>query len=165
VALAQIRARFRASHEAVVDMPPVIGTGLNRVDARHFDGVDRLQHPFNLRPAGEAQQDLATRANEGDGGVGFTRSNGPQNVDARHHGAEIVRRPTDIGEDAVRREAEDAPPAVEDLFGDIAAEADPMLDPLLQPDQLDVREAVGCARSCAVPPSSGNSRASRARSM
>ena len=100
MALAQIRARLLTSREAVVDMPPMIGTGLNRVDARRFDGVDRLQHALDFRPAGKAQQDLATRANEGNGGVSFTRSNGPQNADARYHGAEVVRRPTDIGEDA-----------------------------------------------------------------
>jgi hypothetical protein len=79
---------------------------------------------------GKAQRDLAAGANKGNGGVGFSRSNSSQKVDTRHHGAEIVRRLPDIGEDAVRCEAEDARPTVEDLFGDIAAKADPMLDPV-----------------------------------
>ncbi len=31
-----------AGRESVLDVPPVIGTGIGRVDARAFDGVDRL---------------------------------------------------------------------------------------------------------------------------
>jgi hypothetical protein len=54
-----------------------------------------------------------------------------------------IRRPPDIGENAVRREAENAPAAVEDLLGDLVTEADPVLDLLLDPDQLDMRQVVG----------------------
>ena len=63
-------------------------------------------------------------------------------VDPGDDGPEVTRRPTHIGNDAVRREAQDATTAVEDLLTDVTAEADPMLDPLLMPDQFDTGKAV-----------------------
>jgi hypothetical protein len=48
MALARIGARFVAGGEPVVDMPPMIGTGLGRIDARLLDGIDRLQYAFDL---------------------------------------------------------------------------------------------------------------------
>jgi hypothetical protein len=41
------------------------------------------------------------------------------------------------------READDATPPVEDLFMDRMAEADPVLDLLLAPDQFDRGEPTG----------------------
>ena len=58
--------------------------------------------------------------------------------------AEVVRRPAHEGEDAVRREADDPPPAIEDLLLGDSSEANPVLDALLEPRQLDMREC-GCS--------------------
>ena len=63
-------------------------------------------------------------------------------------GAEVPRRPTDVGDDAVRREAQDAAATIEDLLGNIAAEADPVLDLLLMPDQFDVGERLLMEARC-----------------
>ena len=146
MALAGVGARQISGGETVVDMLPVVGAGLGRIDADLFDGVDRLQHALDFRPAGNAQQDLAAGAHVRNSRIGFAACDGAQNVDARDDGAEIVRGPADIGEEAVRREAQDAPAAVEDLLGDLMTEADPVLDLLL--DQISstcVRLSDGCS--------------------
>ncbi len=57
-------------------------------------------------------------------------------------GAEVPRRPADVGDNAVRREAQDAAAAIEDLLRNIAPETDPVLDLLLMPDQFDMGERV-----------------------
>ena len=128
--------------EPVVNMPPVVGTGVGGIDADLLDGIDRLQHPLDPRPARDAQEDLPARAHVGNRREGFAAPDGAQDIDPRDDGAEVARRPADIGDDAVRREAQDAAAAIKDLLADIAAKADPVLDPLLMPDQFDVGERV-----------------------
>ena len=98
--IARVRPRLVAGDQAVVDMPPMIGSGVGWIDAERFDGVDRLQHTFNLRPAGQAQENFAARAHEGHGRERLAGMDGAQNVDARDDGAEIVRGPADVGDDA-----------------------------------------------------------------
>src|SRR5277367_4191453 len=83
VALAQIRARLLVGREPVVNMPPVIGTGIDRIDAELLDRVDRLQHALDLRPAGDAQEDFPAGAHIADGGKGFARMRSSQDVDSR----------------------------------------------------------------------------------
>jgi len=51
---------------------------------------------------------------------------------------QIVGDPADEGENTAGKEADDAPAAVEDFFVDIFAEANPVLDLLLDPGQFDV---------------------------
>ena len=121
----------------------MIGTSIHRIDAELLDGVDGLEHALDLGPAGKAEQNLAARPHKWHGREGFAGHDSAQDVDPRDDRAEVVRRPPDIGEDAAGREAQDTTPAVEYLLGDIVAEADPLLDPLLEPDQLDMRERVG----------------------
>ena len=70
--LARVGARCVASREPVVNMPPVIGTGVGGIDAELLDGVDRLQHALDVRPARDAQKDFAAGPHIGNGGVGFT---------------------------------------------------------------------------------------------
>ena len=60
--LPRVEARRVAGREPVLDMPPVIGTGVGRIDAELLDRVDRLQHALDLGPAGEAQEDFAAGA-------------------------------------------------------------------------------------------------------
>ncbi len=56
---------------------------------------------------------------------------------------EAVRRPADKGKHRIRAERDDAPPPIDDALGGDLAEPDPMLDLLLGPGQLDMREPVG----------------------
>jgi hypothetical protein len=69
MARGQIWARLLAGRQSVVDMRPVTGTGGGGIDARLFDGIGGLQHALHFRPAGDAEQDLATRAQMRNGGV------------------------------------------------------------------------------------------------
>ena len=59
MAIPAVGSRRFASSEAVVDVAPVIWTGIGGVDAELLDGIDRLQHALDLRPAGLAQVNLA----------------------------------------------------------------------------------------------------------
>src|SRR5690606_3173205 len=111
------------------------------------------------------------------GGAGF---DGAHDVDARDDGAVVVGRPSHEGEDGAGAEGDDAPPAVDDPLTGLAAKADPVFDPLLDPGQFDMGErieAVGGRHRAAAnaggrgaghkgsPSSVGNSRASKSRSM
>ena len=53
--------RFTSS-EAVVDVAPVIGTGIGRINADLLDRIDRLQHALDLRPPGLAKVNLTAGA-------------------------------------------------------------------------------------------------------
>jgi hypothetical protein len=123
-------------------MPPVIGTGVCCIDADLFDGIDRLQHALDLRPAGDSQEDFPARPHIGDGREAFPPSDGAEDVDPRDDSAEVARRPANLSDNAVWREGQYTAAAIEDLLRDIAAEADPVLDPLLEPDQFYVGERI-----------------------
>src|SRR5260370_982914 len=150
-----------ADGQAIVDVLPVVGCGIGRIDAERFDGVDRLKHLLDLRPAGNAQQTLAAGAHIGHRRVALAGRDRAQDIDARYDGAVVVRGPADEREDAARRKRNDAPLTVDDVLLGDPAEADPVLDAVLDPHELDMRELAH-----AVPPGwSGNSRASRSRSI
>ena len=123
----------------------MIGTSVNRIDAELLDGVDGLEHALDPGPSGKAEKNLTARPHIRNGRESFAGHDSAQDVDPRDHCAEVVRRPPDKGKDAAGGEAQDAAPAVEDLLGDIMTEADPLLDPVLEPDQLDMGEYVGGA--------------------
>ena len=110
-----------------------------RIDAERFDRVDRGQHALHLRPAGDAQQNLAAGPHERQRLIGLARSDGSNDIDPRDNGTVFVRRPADEGEDGSRRKADDAPVMVEALFADDPAEADAVIDALLAPRQFDQR--------------------------
>src|SRR5579883_2306045 len=141
--VAAIGTRLVPDAEAVVDMPPVIGRDVGRIDAKGLDGVDRREHALNLWPAAHPQQDLAAGTDEGQRLIGFARRDRAHDVDARIDSPEVARGPADESEDRVRREAEDTAAAIDDRLAGIAAEPDPVLDALLEPGQLDGREGVG----------------------
>ena len=63
--VAAIGARLISGAEAIVDVPPVIRRRVCRIDAERFDPVDGGEHSLDLGPAADAQQDLATGADEG----------------------------------------------------------------------------------------------------
>ena len=142
MSLAAVQARCLSGCEPVVNMSPVVRTGVGGIDPDLLDGVDRLQHALDPRPARGAQEDFSARAHIGNCREGFAPPDGAQDVDPRDDGTEVARRPSDVGDNAVRREAQDAAAAVEDLLANVSAKADPVLDPLLMPDQFDVGERV-----------------------
>ena len=138
----RIRSRLFAGGQAVVDVPPMVGRGVSRIDAASFDGVDRPQNVVDLGPAVDAQKNLAAGTDERQRRIGFARRYRARDVDARDDRPEVVGRPAHEGEDGAGREADDALPAVEDRLVSDAAETDPVLDSLLEPGQLDTSKIV-----------------------
>jgi hypothetical protein len=133
MAVRGVGARRSTGCEPVVELPPMIGTRIGRIDAELLDGVDSLEHVLDLGSAGKSEKNLPTRPHIRNGREDFTGHDSAQDVDPRDHRAEVVRCLPDIGKDADGREAQDAAPAIENLLGKIAAEADPLLDRLLRP--------------------------------
>ncbi len=114
-------------------MAPIFRCNRSWIDVERFHRIDRLQDALDLGPATDAQQDVAAGTDKGQCLEGFRRNGGAQDVDARNNGSEVVGGPADEGENAAGKEADDPPPAVEDLFLDEIAEANPMFDFLLDP--------------------------------
>jgi hypothetical protein len=123
-----------------MDMAPIVRRSFGGIDVERFDRVDQKQHAFDVRPAARLQQDFTTGSHRGKRLIAFARADRAQDVDARDDGAKAIRCPADEGEDSPGGEAEDAAPSVEDLFVDRMAEADPVLDLLLAPNQFDLSE-------------------------
>jgi hypothetical protein len=97
-----------------MNVMPMVGCGVSRIDAERLDGVDRLQHFFDFPPAGETQEDFCSGVHIGHGRIAFAGCHCAQDIDARDDGAVRIRCPADEGEDAARSERDDAPASVED---------------------------------------------------
>jgi hypothetical protein len=109
-----------------------------------FHRVDMAKHLFDLGPALDLQQDVAAGRTKGSvwGSPGST---------ARTMSMREMIVPKSLAAQRTKAKTlpgrkEDAAAAVEHLFVRFAAEPDPVLDPLLDPGQLDMGEAVGGAR-------------------
>jgi len=48
MAIQCVGARLFAGREPVVELPPMIGTGVGRIDTELLDGIDGLEHPLDL---------------------------------------------------------------------------------------------------------------------
>src|SRR3546814_17741874 len=97
----------------------------------------------HLRPTDDTKQKVAAGR---DGRHRLARRatrNGAHDVEPREHGAVLVRRPADQREGRTRREKEEPSAAIEDLFAQLATEADPVLGLLLDPDEFDLGEVLG----------------------
>src|SRR5258708_30581386 len=129
-----------ADGQAIVDVRPVLRRGIGRIDAERLDGIDGLQHLLDLGPPGNLQQTFAARAYIRHGDVALARRDGAQDIDARYGGSVLVPSPANEGEDASRLKGNDAPLAVDDVLIDASTEADSVLDLLLDPQELDMRE-------------------------
>ena len=138
-----VGARCFTGRQTVVNVSPVIGRNIRRIDVPRLDRVDELKYAFDLRPSIGAQQDVATGAHEWQGLAALAGTNGAYNVEPRKRSAVVVGGPANKGENTVRCERHDASAAVEDLFGDLAAEPDPEFDLLLDPRQLDMGQCIG----------------------
>src|SRR5690606_19671071 len=165
MSLGRVGVRLQIGSQTVVDVPPMLRCGVSWVEAERFHGVDGGKPALHLGPAVEAQQDFAAGADEWQCLERLAAPDGPHNVDAGNDRAMLAIRPSDEGEDAARREPDDAAAAVDDLFIALAAEPDPMLDAAFLESQLDqcgegrrpvrqrtaVRAAMGATGHCASP--------------
>src|SRR5690606_37382903 len=137
VPLRRVGARFQVSCQAVVDVPPVIRGHVGRIEAKGFHRVDDGKRPLHLLPAIEAQKNVATGPDEGQRLERLATSNRAHDVDAGNNSTKVVCGPPHESEDVAGRKADDAAATVDDLFVALAAEAYPVLDPLLLKGQLD----------------------------
>ena len=62
------------------DMAPVVGINLGRVDTKTLDRIDMAQNLFDLGPAFDLQQNLATGAYERQRLIGVASRDRAQNV-------------------------------------------------------------------------------------
>ena len=136
----RIGSRQFAGVETIVDVPPVLGRGVRRIDSECLNTIDCLKNLLDLRPTTEVEQALSARMHKWHGRVAFVLLNGAQDIDTRHDSAVVVGRPTHERKDAVRRKRDDAMLSIDRMLLDEAAEADPVFDPLLEPCQLDMSE-------------------------
>jgi hypothetical protein len=100
----------------------MVRRNIGRIDAKRVHGINQGQHPLDLSPAVDTQQDLAARTNEGHGLVRFATPDSAQDVEPRDDGAVIVGGPADEGEDAFGRKTDQTAAAVDDLLKALAAE-------------------------------------------
>ena len=120
-----------------MNVAPVVRRGVRRVDAEGFDFIDDLENPFDLGPAGQAQQTVAAGCHIRNGRVGLARSGRTQNVDPAYRRAEVICLPSDEGKDSAGIECGGAATAALNRTPHDSAEANPVLDPLLDPDEFD----------------------------
>ena len=99
-----------------MDVPPVIGGCVGRIEAECLHRVDGGKRALDLWPAVEPKQDVAARADEGQRLERLAAADGAHDVDARDDRAMVPGRPADEGEDGFGSEADDAAAAVDDLF-------------------------------------------------
>ena len=95
--------------------------------------MSRVQHAFNLGPAGQPQRDVAAGPHMGHGRAALAGRDGSDDVDARDDGAEVVQDPAQERNDAIQRKRHSTPPLIENLLLGRGTEANPILDALLQP--------------------------------
>src|SRR5882724_9319094 len=129
----RIGSRRFADKKTIVDVPPVLGGGVRRIDTECLNAVDRLQNLLDLRPTGDAEQALPARTHKRHGRVAFAWLNGAQDIDTRHDGAVVVGCPAYKRKDAVCRKRDDAMLSIDHVLLRDVAKADPVLDALLEP--------------------------------
>ena len=140
----RIGSRSFADSETIVNVPPVIRSGIGRIDAERLDSVDGLQHAFDFLPTFDRQEDFATWPHEGRGGAALAGRDGTHDVDLRGDGSVAVARPADDRENGIRRERNTAAMTIETEARHRPAETDALLDTLGQPCQLDKSQPVRC---------------------
>ena len=103
-----VAARNFATGHAVLDVPPVVGRDIARVDASRLDRIDQAEDLRDLRPAMNAEQDISARINLRHGCARFVSIDGADDVERRADGAVFVGSPADQSEHLARRIAFDA---------------------------------------------------------
>src|SRR3546814_3334851 len=112
-----IGTKRHPGREAIGDMTPVIGRRIARIDPGGLDRIDRFEHPRNLRPALDVQQNFAAGPDERQRRMRLADSDRGDDLDTRVDGAEVVRGPAQIGEGRSRTKHDDALAAADDPLG------------------------------------------------
>ena len=169
-----------AGGETVVEMAPMFRRGVARIDVERLDGVDRLQHALDLRPAIDAQQDLAAGTHEGQRLIASRRRRRRARCPCARRRCRSRSTPSARTRRCCRLEAGDAAAAVEDLLFGTCWPKRSQCSILfsIQVSSTWVRRRTSAdATACttrggrrvvvhdASPESAGNSRAKRSRSM
>lgn len=147
MARGRIAARAFVRGKPVMDVPPMIGRDVARVDARRLDSVDQPEDLRDFGPAMNAEQHIAARIDLWNCGAGLARSNSMNDVERRTHRAIFIRHPADQTEHLACRIAFDALAATDNPGCDRFAEFEPVFALAFAPDQRDV----GQLRSIAQP--------------
>src|SRR3546814_7234429 len=89
-----VSTRRLTDGEAIVDVPPMVGRNVDRLDAARLDRVDKLEHALDLGPAIGAQQDVAAGAHTRQGLAALACADGADDVEARseEHTSELQSR-------------------------------------------------------------------------
>ena len=74
-----------ATRHPVVDVPPMIGRDIARVDARRLNCIDQAEDLRDFRPAMNAEQQLTAGAHKDKRLIGFSRANGAHDIETRYH--------------------------------------------------------------------------------
>lgn len=77
-----VGVRLQIGGQAVVNVPPMLGRGVGRIEAERFHGVDGGERALHFGPAIEAQQDFAAGSDEGQRLERLTPADGAHDVDA-----------------------------------------------------------------------------------
>ena len=136
-----VRVRSEAGRDTAVDVPPVLGRGVGRVDAEGFHRVDRFEREGDFWPARDAEKAVASRRHERHGREGLASADGAQDVEPGLDRAVVAGAPAYEREHGARSVGQHARAAVQDPLGGVPAEADPSLDLVIDMHELDMSEA------------------------
>src|SRR5882724_7371752 len=90
VAGACVWPRCFVDRQSIMNMVPIFGCCVGRIDAERLDTIDQLQNPFDLRPAGQPQQTLTPRCDPGYSRIALPWYRRAQNIDARQDGPKVI---------------------------------------------------------------------------
>jgi hypothetical protein len=135
-----VRSRGFIDRQAVVDVAPIVGRGISRIDVERLDSIDQLQHPFDLWPTGQSQENLPAWIDPGDRRIALPRCRGAQDVDTGLDRSKVVGCPAYEGKDAAWGKGQNAAAAIHDLLGNRTAEPHAVLNALFEPQDLNRRE-------------------------
>ena len=76
-----VTARRFARGKPVMDVSPVIGSNIARVDAQRLDRIDQAEHLRDLRPAMNAEKHVAAGIDLRHRRAGFARFDGADDVE------------------------------------------------------------------------------------
>src|SRR6266568_5788818 len=94
VAGSGVWTRRFVDEQSVMDVVPIVGCCVGRIDVERLDGIDQLQDSLYLGPSRQPQQALTTGRDPGHRRIALSRRRRAQNIDARKDGPKVVGRPT-----------------------------------------------------------------------
>ena len=148
MALKAVTARRFARGKPVMDVPPVIGRDIARVDARRFDGIDQAEDLRNLGSAPDAEQHVTARIDLRQCGEGIARIDCTDDIERRSDRAIFVGGPADQREHLAGGITFDPLPAINNPVCNRLAELEPVFALALLPDQGDMSQLRSVAETC-----------------